>query len=264
MTEVEDPQVDPVRIDRDAAPGSAVPYMSYTGFRNLLDRLRNDGVPQVFDTSFFGRQSGSLTAQTRGTLRFLDLIDDGKRPTPLLRKIVAADDAERIQLLRELGTEKYGDVIKLAEANGTQGQLAEVFRARGVTGATVDKATVFYVGLAEHVGLSMSPFFKRGSRPASSGNGGAGTASRRTNRRRKPAEQTPPAPTTHPPMRTGESALEEKKLAYIDMLMKLVERGSEAGDGTVQGDLLNRLEKALGYAVSSGGEENERSRPEED
>src|SRR5262245_45725179 len=55
--------------------GISVPYMSFQGFRSLLDRLRREGLPQVFDRSFFGEVSGSLIAQIRGTLRFFDLID---------------------------------------------------------------------------------------------------------------------------------------------------------------------------------------------
>ena len=50
------------------ARNASVPYMSFQGFCNLIDRLNADGLPQLFDRSFFGEVSGSLVAQTRGTL----------------------------------------------------------------------------------------------------------------------------------------------------------------------------------------------------
>ncbi len=42
--------------------------------------------------------------------------------------------------------------------------------------------------------------------------------------------------------------IEAKKSAYIDLLMKLVETAAGSnGQGEVQKDLLDRLERALGY-----------------
>lgn len=56
----------------------------------LLDTLRESDLPAQFDRSYFGAASSGLIAQTRGTLRFLDLIDDDYRPTPQLAELLAA------------------------------------------------------------------------------------------------------------------------------------------------------------------------------
>lgn len=239
MTEDTASFTDSVEPTADARDGATFPYMSFQGFRNLLDRLATDGLPQVFDRSFFHDSSGSLIAQIRGTLRFFDLVDEGRQPTERLREITSADESKRIAILRELAEAKYADVISLG-TNATQGQLAQAFSAAGLSGASITKATTFYLGLADYLGLPVSPFFKKGPPRSSTGNGGG---ARRPSRRRKPVSSPTPPPVhqvQHPP-----DPIEAKKSAYIDLLMKLVERNAE--DGQVQKDLLDRLERALGY-----------------
>lgn len=226
----------------DHAPTPA--YMSFTGFRSLLDRLGNEGLPQVFDRSFFGEYSGSLIAQIRGTFRFLDLIDEDKRPTDQLRAIIDADEQGRIALLRKVAEEKYASALALG-ADATQGQLAEVFRVAGLSGESLTKAINFYVGLADYVNLPVSPFFKRPTVRVSTG---SGNGPRRTSSRRRKPSNVP----VEPPAAQGQqsvSPIEEKRSAYIDLLMKLAEQ-SGANGGEVQQDLLNRLERALGYESS--------------
>ena len=222
--------------------GGTFPYMSFGGFRSLLDRLASDGLPQIFDRSFFGDSSGSLIAQTRGTLRFLDLIDEEKRPTNWLREITNADEPQRVAILRDLTEEKYADVIKLG-ANATQGQLAQTFSATGLSGASITKATTFYLGLADYVGLPVSPYFKRGPVRSPTGNG---STTRRSSRRKKPLGSPEPPPVQQ--VQQQPDPIGVKRSAYIDLLMKLVERNAE--NGQVQQDLLDRLERALGYETS--------------
>ncbi|MGH8574399.1 MAG: hypothetical protein ACREX8_17745 [Gammaproteobacteria bacterium] len=166
-------------------------YASFTSIRTLLDTLREGGLPAQFDRSYFGAASGGLIAQTRGTLRFLDLIDDDYRPTPQLAELVAADEEGRRAILRRLAKERYVEEITLAGQNGTTGQLLTVFKERGLSGATAQKAATFYIHLAQHVGLPVSQYFTQ-SRGASSGNGTTRRATRRRNRPAVPDVQTVP------------------------------------------------------------------------
>ncbi len=228
--------------------GQTFPYMSFNGFRNLGDRLVADGLPQVFDRSFFGDYSGSLIAQTRAALRFFDFIDEDQRPTERLQAFVAMEEPERIQALRDLTEQKYAHVIALG-TNATQGQLLDAFREAGLSGDSLTKATTFYLRLAEYVDLPISPFFKRPSSRSSGGNAGAG---RRTNRRRKTAAEISTVaslPTSESSSPSSEEKIEEKRLAYIDLLMRLVEQSADKGE--VQLQLLDRLESALQINKSS-------------
>jgi len=239
-----DAQIDvvPAAGGDDAKQQSAsAPYMSYKGFQNYLTRFSEEGLPGRFDGSYFGNASGSLVAQVRGTLRYLDLIDEDKHPTDLLKTIVDADEGELKQYLKMIFEEKYANALGLSK-NATAGQLADVFRDRGLSGATVQKAITFFLGMAEDVGVELSPHFKKGR--VSAGNG---TTRRRRTTKAEPAPQ-PTAVVHHKP--TPEA---EQKAKYIDMLMELAKKdGTDVG---AQKDLLDRIEKALGIAsaTSSGG-----------
>lgn len=241
-TDREVPAEDAEAADKAAAVG--VPYMSFPSFRSYLDRFRDQGLPAVLDRSFFGNQSGSLTAQVRGTMKALGLIDEQYRPTSLLEELAAADDDTRQRMLRDLTLSKYEDALHLG-MKATSGQLAEVFRARGINGATIQKAITFYLALTEYVGIETSPFLKT-TRAKPSGNGG-----RRTGRKRPAAPE--PAPT--PVISAKPSMEEQKKSAYIDLLMELAKGESQDID---RKDLLNRIERAIGMpdspaSTASGG-----------
>jgi hypothetical protein len=209
------------------------PYMSYRGFRTLVGDLRQDGIPGRFDKSYFGGQSGSLIAQTRGTLRYFDLIDDQQHPTDTLTALVTADNAAAEKaVLRKLLEAGYPDALALS-LNATAGQLADVFRQRGLSGATVQKAIAFYVSLADEVGVEVSPHFRKGRVTTATGNGAR-------KRSIKVVRRTPPPPpvaqTTKPPTEA------EQRAAYVEMLMTLVQKN----ESNVQESLLDRIEKALG------------------
>jgi hypothetical protein len=226
----------------DTGAATTPPYMSFPGMLSLLDRLQADGCPQLFDRSFFGNQSGALIAQVRGGLRFFGLMDDDKRPTDALRTLVTADPDTRKATLRAMAQERYPEAIRLGEDNGTQAQLEESFKVRGLTGSTQQKAITFYLALAEYTELPVSPFFKQGR----STNGAARAQSgRKIVRRRKP---TPEPPQQQQRGARADDPIEAKRLEYIDMLMELAKREPTGeSDVTLQVDLLDRIERALGF-----------------
>lgn len=242
-----------VPVDRapDEAAGGRpdqAPYVTFSRFTSLLDRLRSDGhPPQVFDQSFFNGQSGSLTAQQRGALKFLGLIDDERRPTDTLRELVSADEVDAKILLKMVAEQKYAEQIALG-MDATRGQLAEMFRDRGLTGETVNKAIGFFVALAEFTEIPISPHFRKGA-------ASTGTSTRRSPRRRKPIVGPTPPVTPVVQQATTPTSAEAQRAAYINMLMEMAQKTGESG--TVQTDLLNRIERALGFAdpesISNGG-----------
>ncbi|MCW2855870.1 MAG: hypothetical protein JWR52_1485 [Marmoricola sp.] len=227
----------PIPTSDDAKQQAAsAPYMSYKGFKNYLMKFSEPGgLPARLDKSYFGNASGSLVAQVRGTLRYLELIDDDKHPTDLLKGIVAADPADQQQYLKMIFEEKYADALAL-DQNATSGQLAEVFRARGLSGTTIQKAISYFLAMAEDVGVEVSGHFKNGRVAATNG----------TPRKRaaKKAIASVPPPLPPAPKVTTE---EQQKAKYVDMLMDLASKG----DSDVQIELLNRIEKALGIGTSS-------------
>lgn len=208
--------------------------MSYKGLMNLFTKFYDNGVPAVFDKSYFGNQSGSLTAQIRTTLRILNLIDEKYAPTPLLHSIVKdGPDARKTRFL-EIANQEFSDVLSLGQS-ATAGQLAGVFKNRGLSGATVDKAISFYLGMASDLGIAISPHFKKGrSAVASSANG----ARRRKRQNQTSEEQPPPDP---PPLHPASTTKESQRAAYVEMLMKL----ASSQESQISEGLLDRIERVL-------------------
>ena len=230
------------------------PYMTYRTFTSLLARLKEHGVPQVFDASFFNKQSGSMAAQIRAGLKAMGFIDDEHRPTPKLHQIVEADEAERKRILKRLAEEFYADALALG-TGATFKQLQDVIRSRGLKSPdTVQKAINFYLSLADDVGLEVSTYFKT-HRPSTSN----GTRRPRKKTLGPKAAEPAPHPVT-PPVAVSHAVKtpEVQKAEYVDMLMRLVaERSAEAGT-PLESALLDRIEKALGFSEprpkSEGGE----------
>lgn len=127
-----------------ASDGRSVnlPRMSSTGFPKLLERLATEGLPQIFDRSFFREYSGSLIAHIRGTLRFFELIDEDRRPTDQLRALVSMDEERRIASLRKLVEEKYAFVTALGP-DATHGQLTDVFVLPGCRETVLQRRSPF-------------------------------------------------------------------------------------------------------------------------
>lgn len=216
----------------ESKAGTTAPYMSFKGFTTLIEKCAAEGIPGVFDRSYFGNQSGSLTAQIRGTLRYFDLIDEQYVPNGDFKTLVESDEDDRKEYLKMLAESKYADALALGN-NATSGQLAKTFNDRGITGATVDKAIGFFLGLTDYVGIETSPHFKK-RRVTSS-------ASRKRKQKAAPVVE-PVHPAPHTPKAT---TAEQQKAKYVEMLMAMAEKG--AADGNVQIELLDRIERALGY-----------------
>lgn len=220
---------------------TAAPYMPGKTFTNMFVKYSSEGLPDVFDISFFGNISGSTIAQIRSTMRFFDLIDDSYVPTQMMRDLVEADEDTRKDLLKMMAEEKFSDALALSQ-NATSGQLAKVFSDRGISGATVDKAIAFYLHMLEYLGIPYSAHFKK-RRPS---NG----ASRRRAAKKVDSAPPPPPVTTKPRVSTEE----EQKAAYVQTLLDLAKGGADAD---LQDRIFDRIEKALGIglpASPTGGE----------
>lgn len=219
--------------------GTTPPYMSFTGFLTVLDKMIEHGPPDQIDRQFFGNASGSKVAQTMSTLKFFGLVDNKKTPRPELSELVPSDT--RRERLRKLVEAHYPEAVALGSTKATQAQLDKVFAGRGIKASgTLRKAVTFYLQAAEFTGIPVSPYFSK-SRPSASSAGtrrGNGTA------RKAPAKKAAsPPPQDQPPAEGSALDLDEKKSKYIDLLLKLAEKK----DGAPNEVVLERLHTVLGY-----------------
>ncbi len=158
------------------------PYTSYRTFRTFLEDLREHGVPSRIDRSVLTRFSGVVGAQLTHALRFLDLIEDGGRPTERLRELVKAQEAGRWpEALRERLREAYAPMFAIDLEAATPSHFNEAFRkAFPAADAVVQKCVTFFVYAAIDAGVTISGRVMKGRKPRSL-----------TPRRKRPAAPSP-------------------------------------------------------------------------
>jgi hypothetical protein len=166
-------------------------YVPWRTFRNALDRLISEGLPNRVDKSVFSNFSGSSQTQLLAALKFLDLIDDNQVPTETLRTIATVDEGQRRELLQSIITSAYGDLVALDLTRATPEQLSRTLSTvYGLTGTTARKAEAFFLSAAREVGIPLSKFIDK---PKKAGSDGASPKRRRSKQR--PAPTPTPAPT---------------------------------------------------------------------
>ena len=134
----------------------APPYISFNTFRTLLDWLKSEGVPLLFDRSFWhAKFSGGTGTQLVAALRFLGLLD-GDRPLPDLESMATASVDERRFILAVVLKDSYS-VVPFDELDrATPAMLRAWFRAYPIDGHTTRKAISFFINAAKEAELPMS------------------------------------------------------------------------------------------------------------
>jgi hypothetical protein len=166
----------------------AAPYLPLKTFLAALDALR-EGVPKRIDRGIWRSKSGSIQGQIMIALRFFDLVNDTDEPAmPLLEKLAKADEPERKKILKSLVETHYKPIIAADLTKMTPSMLNEAMAKFGVSGGTVRKSVTFFLQLAKHLDLAMSPFLSdqtrnspakrrtRAAKAAANGNGAAAQA----------------------------------------------------------------------------------------
>lgn len=214
------------------------PALGCKTFLTGLDELADEG--GVFDANLSSVEAlgGSATRSLmRDALVFFGLIDRNYRPTSVFAQFRAADHANRVLILEQLGREAYADVIALAERDASAEELEEMFAHQGATGSTAEKWTNFYVMFARYTGLPISKGFKR---PRGFKEPLGPQRQERSSESR--AELQGPVATDQDPPKS--SANSDQLTEYYRLLMTMAKGTVERGE-QVPEDLLNRLERTL-------------------
>lgn len=149
------------------------PYVSYRTFRNFVDGLQNQQIPDRIDRSYWGRLfSGSTGTQLMSALHFLGLTDANDAPTNRLRLLVSANDEKRTVLFKEITQEAFSFVLQgqINPQAATYAQFEEIFHNRfELSGDVSRKCIKFFVAIANDANLPLSPFIMKRFRPINSG-----------------------------------------------------------------------------------------------
>jgi hypothetical protein len=193
------------------------PYIAFRTMTNLIQRLKDEGIPPQIDRSFLTGSEGGKT-QVLNAFRSFDLIGPNGEVTPQLSELVNADVSKRKAIFRQLFEERYEEPVRLGTINATQMQLEDAFRTYGIGGDTLRKAVAFYLKGAEFAGIPVSKNFRTPQVKRAAG----GTTKARTSAAGSAQQQSPQEPRAAAPADTMTVSV---KTGLAGVLMQLPPNG---------------------------------------
>jgi hypothetical protein len=145
---------------RKAAP----PYVAYKTLSNFLDRFKQ-GLPGRIDRGLMASMSGAAQSQVTTALRYLGMISENSIPTPLMRRYVTGEEADRKAALREMLEASYPFIFdgQFDLSSATASQLREQFAEHtSATGETLGRCMSFLKDAAQDADIHVSPFIRQG------------------------------------------------------------------------------------------------------
>lgn len=172
-------------------------YTSYRSFNNLINDLRENGLPNHITRSVV-KGSNSGKAMMLASLRSLGLIGDDLTPEPMLKRLVE-DEANYADVLNEVLRVSYPFLFdsSIDLANTTTEKVVDKFRDAGASGSTISKGMAFFLAAAKEAGISVSSRVKSMAPPRAS------QPKRRQNSRPSTPDEQPQQPTTPEIAQTG-------------------------------------------------------------
>jgi hypothetical protein len=146
-------------------------YVGWSTFKNAIDTL-TEAMPNRIDRTVFPGLAGGVQGQLLTGLKFLGLVADDGKPTPVLLALAVRDEAERKKQIDKILRASYPELFTLDLTKTTPGELREKMgESYGVSGATLDRALRFFITAAENAGITLSAHVskvKAANGPASS------------------------------------------------------------------------------------------------
>ncbi len=137
------------------------PYVAFRTFINFLDWLEQEGMPQRFDRSVWGRRlSGTYGAQMMGAFRFLGLTGLDDNPTDRLGQLVFNREQRKV-ILRQVLRNSYPTVPERDLLRITTSQLQGRFRDLGVQGDTLRKSVTFFLHAYTYCEVPLGPYLAK-------------------------------------------------------------------------------------------------------
>lgn len=150
------------RVNQAANVNPAVPVFPFRYLRTAIEALNAFGaIPHQVDRSVWANKHFGITdEELLPAFRFLGLIDEAKRPLPLLSELAQGfGTPDWPHLLDRMLRGAYGDILSAGITQATPKHILEVFRKRyGLTPVKARIAAGFFVHAARESQIDVGPF----------------------------------------------------------------------------------------------------------
>lgn len=225
--------------------GGVAGYAPATAITRTIDRYRDVGFAGQPITDATLQKIGiseSLIPRTLASLRVLDLIDAEGKPTDQFDVLKNATTAEFSARLAEWLKDTYAPIFGFCDPTAASpAEIEDAFRGYTPEGQRTRMANLF-LGLAAYAGIieeaPSKPRGRHAPQPKNTPKIPAEPARRKKLSQHMNGADTAPKPT---------STIDAARARYVEMLMD-----KAAGQDEVSSELLDRIERALGIALSGG------------
>lgn len=134
------------------------PYAAPANVIAVLKRTRSRNLPERIDGDFLRLAEVPEASYRRVTvaLRFLGLIDEGRRPTDTLKALAAARDEEYVNLLSTVIRDAYKqDFDRIDPAEDTHAKIVAAFQPYKPRSQT-DRMVMLFLGLCREAGIPVN------------------------------------------------------------------------------------------------------------
>jgi Family of unknown function (DUF5343) len=176
------------------------PYAPPANVIAVLKRARSRNLPERIDNDFLRLAEVPEPSHGRVTvaLRFLGLIDEGRRPTDTLKALAAARDEEYVNLLSTAIRDAYKeDFDRIDPAEDSHTKIVDAFKPYQPRSQT-DRMVMLFLGLCREAGIPVSEAPRERKMRGTSGPRSTRSSSR-TAERASAAPATPRREVTPPP-----------------------------------------------------------------
>ena len=138
------------------------PYVSYRTLTTFFNQAREaQVVPSNIDRSFLQKFSGAAQSEIQQALKFLAFTDDKNNVLATLEPYVMSSDEQRKALLSQIIKDRYSFVLdapNLVIEKATTTQVADLFRAKKLTGSTLSRSVSFFLAALKEVDIKTASY----------------------------------------------------------------------------------------------------------
>lgn len=145
----------------------AAPYVPYRMFKDFLERLSNDGVPEQIELNNIGTPTLNSANHLIASLRFLRLADADGQPTELMLRLVDTVGTESWPAMLELTIRNaYSAMFQIDLSSALPPEFVAAFdRTHGGSAGVRRKSRTFFLHAAIDAGILLNPAIVRTTKP---------------------------------------------------------------------------------------------------
>lgn len=141
------------------------PYVAFGTFRNFLDTLKTDGIPNKINRSVMVNLSGASQSHLTSAFKALRLVESDGEPTSALRELLDVHGSEEQwpATFKKVLDGAYAEIIgDLDVSTASPQELEDRFRdPGGMDHSMNDKAVRFYLAALKAAKVELSPYLKK-------------------------------------------------------------------------------------------------------